>query len=354
VPLTIVASTGRCGSTMLSRILQMHPDVLSISEFWNTFLDHGASVLAYDIPTRDITGEEYWHRISVCDPYFDGLNAAGLNEYPPGGRFDPATGVPRICRVLELLAGDSGAIYDKLATSVPSWPLRQMADHCRALFDELAIMLGRRVIVERTGGVLRLVPVLREQFPEARWVFLHRDGPDTALSMSHYPAYRLFVMKMILEVISSPSAADIPMPPEIRTAKPEDLKELIEPPFDVDRFLSYPIPLSLFGWLWSSLTRTGASGLLDVPHDRLMTLRYECLLKDSHAELARLASFLGVPAEKHWLDEAKKFTDPGRVGGAVTKLHPGALAELRASCVSGKRAYELLESQQAAATNASP
>jgi hypothetical protein len=72
-----------------------------------------------------------------------------------------------------------------------------------------------------------------------------------------------------------------------------------------------------------------------------------------HAELVRLASFLGVPAEKHWLDEAKKFTDPEGVSRAVTKLHPFALAEVRTSCVSGKRAYEHLKSQHAAATNAS-
>ena len=34
--LTFVIGTGRCGSTMLSAILQAHPDALSMSEFFGT------------------------------------------------------------------------------------------------------------------------------------------------------------------------------------------------------------------------------------------------------------------------------------------------------------------------------
>ena len=34
--LTFVVGTGRCGSTLLSRLLREHPDVLSMSEFFST------------------------------------------------------------------------------------------------------------------------------------------------------------------------------------------------------------------------------------------------------------------------------------------------------------------------------
>lgn len=122
------------------------------------------------------------------------------------------------------------------------------------------------------------------------------------------------------------------MPRKIRTARPEVFKGLIEPPFNVDRLMSCPIPLSIFGWFWSSTMRVGASGLLDVPHDRLMTLRYECLLKELHAELARLASFLGVPAEKHWLDEAKKFTGPRHPAEECPGFARAPSRSLRAFC----------------------
>ena len=38
--LTFVVGTGRCGSTLLSRLLREHPDVLSMSEFFSTLLEH--------------------------------------------------------------------------------------------------------------------------------------------------------------------------------------------------------------------------------------------------------------------------------------------------------------------------
>ena len=37
--LTFVVGTGRCGSTLLSRLLREHPDVLSMSEFFSTLLE---------------------------------------------------------------------------------------------------------------------------------------------------------------------------------------------------------------------------------------------------------------------------------------------------------------------------
>ena len=41
--LTFVVGTGRCGSTLLSRLLREHPDVLSMSEFFSTLRIAAAS-----------------------------------------------------------------------------------------------------------------------------------------------------------------------------------------------------------------------------------------------------------------------------------------------------------------------
>jgi hypothetical protein len=346
--LTIVIGTGRCGSTMLSRMLSMHPEVLSLSEFWNVL-----RTSADELPTHVMGGEEFWQRITKPDPYTDGMELAGIPHdeflYPADRRFDPASGVPAICRVLAALGDDPDGLYDRLALAVPRWPRRPMADHCRALFAELAAILGRSVVVERTGGDLTLVSVLQRQFPEARFVFLHRNGPDSALSMSRHPSYRLAALQMLAAAAGQPATPQLPLPEEIRRARPEDFEGLVAPPFDKQRFGSFPVPLAIFGWMWAGGTRAGTSDIRALPHDCWVPLRYEQLLSNPRAELSRLANFIGITAEQQWLDRTSEFVDAGRTGGSGSRLHPGALAELRASCASGTRAFDLLESEYASA-----
>ncbi|MGD0063687.1 MAG: sulfotransferase [Streptosporangiaceae bacterium] len=344
--LIIVVGTGRCGSTMLTRLLRMHPEVLSIGEFWNCFLDNDGC-----IPTHEMSGEEFWQRLTKPASSYDSLVRAGIktDDYlePFPSRFDYVTGMPPLCRVLARLTGGSpDPLYDELAPEVSAWPRRSAAEHCRALFADLAARLGRRVIVERSGGSLSQLELLAEMFPEARFVFLHRNGPDAVLSMSRYPTFRLSALRGLAEVVAVATPEELePFPAEIKTARPEDFKGLTEPPFDQARFLAFPIPLPFFGWLWSKTTRTGTIEIRRVPPDRWMTLRYEQLLKDPRAELAQLASFIGVPADQQWLDSACKNVDSGRSGSAASHLHPGDLAPLRAACAAGARAFDVLESE---------
>jgi hypothetical protein len=348
VPLTIVVGTSRCGSTMLSKILGKHPEVLSLSEFWNCFMDSEGS-----IPDHDMSGAEFWQRITNVESSYDHLVRAGIKQDDDLGsyqsRFNYATGVPPLCRVLAVLTGEGpDLLYDQLAPQVSAWPTRSTADHCRALFGDLAARLGRTVIVERTGGSISYLEQLREMFPEARFVFLHRSGPDTALSMSRYPTLRLAAIRLIAEAVGSSASGLEMFPAEVREASPEYFNGLIEPPFDKERFLAFPVPLAFFGWFWSYMTRNGTAEIRKVRRDRWVTLRYEPLLTDTRSELTALAGFMGVRADPQWLDWTCKFVVTGRSGSAAAQLHPGDLAPLRAACAAGERAFDLVESEPAA------
>jgi hypothetical protein len=334
---------------MLSHMLNLHPQVLSLSEFWNLFPDRDIN--------SSVTGEEFWRIITRPDPIADGIIMAGipLEEYfyPYGrARFDPATGVPSICRVLAAVSHDPDTLYDKLAGQVPSWPRQLIAGHCRVLFGELATMLGRQVIVERTGAAVAMLPQLRRQFPDARFIFLHRDGPDCALSMSRHPLFFIDAMNSVADLLSNPSPPETPSEEALfekvrAIASPADLRSLSTPPFDAERMLTCPIPVAYFGWLWSVWTRTGTSTIRMVRREEWVTLRYEQLLKDTRSELSRLADFLEIPAERQWLDEVCDLVDPRRLGKAAARLDHGELTALQAVCAAGTRAFDLLESEQA-------
>lgn len=347
-PLAIVLGTSRCGSTMLSHFLDGHPDVLSLNEFWNCFLDREET-----LPVHDMSGEEYWWRITEPAPGYDDLIRVGIKKdervAPFTSRFNYATGMPPICRVLAYHTGGSpDPLYDRLAPVVSAWPWRRMAEHSRALFNELSVMLGRPVVVERTGGSLGQVTFLLEAFSDAKFIFLHRDGADCALSMSRYPTLRWKAIQT-LAVLASNSSPDMDklLPPEIRRTTPEEFERLISPPFDPVRFMNFPIPIAFFGGLWSKLTRAGTREIRQIPRDRRMTLRYENLLTNTREEMSRLADFLEVPPYGQWLDFTCKDANPSRVGSAKAQLDPSELAQLQAFCSPGTRAFDLLEAEHA-------
>jgi hypothetical protein len=342
-PLVIIVGTGRCGSTLLTRLFQENPEILSLDEFWNVFLYDGY------IPVREMTGKEFWQIISKADSGIDEIALAGMGPSDPypanSGRFNHITGIPAICRVLGSLSDDPDTLYDRLAPEVVGWPKRRMAEHCEALFDKLAVTLNRHVIVERSGGSLHFLPMFREEFPKARFVYLHRDGPDCALSMSRHFAFRLAAFRGLADAVTS-GRPGFPLPQELKGATAADFDGLTSPPFDKKRFFEYPIPLSFFAHVWSELTRSGVREIRKVPKDKWMILRYEDLLSEPRVELGRLLGFIGVAPRQQWLNDACDLIDSTHAGKALSELDPTALAELQVVCKPGTEAFDLLRSER--------
>src|SRR2546421_6520953 len=77
VELTFVVGTGRCGSTLLSRLLREHPDVLSMSEFFSTLRIAAASGPA-GFPTGDMDGAQLWQLLVRPFPMLDAMISDGL------------------------------------------------------------------------------------------------------------------------------------------------------------------------------------------------------------------------------------------------------------------------------------
>jgi hypothetical protein len=149
-----------------------------------------------------ISAAAFWKALSAPHPVFDALvrGGAAMPEflYPQlaGTRFSAGSGgIPAVCMtVLPHLSGDPDLVLDELAAEVPSWPDQPAAQHCTRLFAWLAARFGGTVAVERSGFSLGSIPWLRRHFPGARFVHLHRNGPDSAVSMSRHAGFRLLLV----------------------------------------------------------------------------------------------------------------------------------------------------------------
>lgn len=338
--LTFIVGTGRSGSSALSRIVNAHPDILSLNELF-------ASLGPDALPSGPVTGERFRRILTDPNPVFDTLTRSGvpLPEFlyirRPGRYAADTTGIPALSlMVLPHLTDDPDGLLDLLVQEVEGWPGRPVADHYAALFDLLCARFGRTAVIERSGYSLGSVPRLNATFPTARFVHLFRDGPDCALSMSRHPGYRaIALLRHILERCHVTSMEEL-TPDHLREL-PADLAPLLGDRYDGQRLImEREMPVTGFGALWSELVSEGVEALEQVPAERRMTLAYEDLLAAPERELARLAEFAGVEARTDWLTVGRASLDAGRRGAAL-RLPATELSALRESCAPGARALGL-------------
>ncbi len=189
-----VISTGRSGSTMLSTMLHENRRLLSGSEFMAAF---GATNRYPDGP---MDSAELVRRVSAVGA-LGRLMAQRSIAYKETtydssrGRYQSRLNMPTILRAaLPLLAADDpDALFDELAAWAAAQPTRSVGDQYRALLAWFCERLGRDAWVERSGASIRYLGETFDVFPEARYLHLHRDGPESALSMTEHAWFVLAV-----------------------------------------------------------------------------------------------------------------------------------------------------------------
>ena len=326
----LVLSTGRCGSTMLSDVLNTHPEVLSLSEF---FASLGMKALA----RKRLSGEAMWRICCRHSPGLQAMLAGGKDRilYPfdsPQARFSPRNVPSILCTTLPHLTPDYEDLFNELAPLVRGRPSEKLADQYLFLFDWLCGRFGRRVWVERSGGSLLLGHRLVSLFPEARVVHIYRDGRDTAISMSQHRGFKVGLAlmqklrRMGVNLFDNPTRMPSPML-ALFLLRFINLEKMMQREFDLEDY----------GEMWSQMILSGTAYLSSLPSDRVLALRYEDVLERPRQKLRELMEFIDPDlADDIWLDEAARIPRPNPP--KYVTLEPQARSRLTQACAPGLEA----------------
>ena len=140
-----VIGPARCGSTLVSDILNLHHDILSISEF---IASNGLDSLL----RGKVTGASYWNRLSKASPILRMMITPETmpNEFlyrSDTGRF-PIHNVPPILKMtLPHLSNNPDNLFDSLSNTIPNQPKQSTQAHHAMFFQTGLIGLSLYLMV---------------------------------------------------------------------------------------------------------------------------------------------------------------------------------------------------------------
>jgi putative sulfotransferase len=309
-----VVGTGRCGSTLLSLMLAEHRDVVSLHEFF-TGLDWSRR-----FADGVVTGDELADLIGAEQPVTTAVLARGHTsdeiQYPFGSakaRHTIGDPVPWLSiTMLSRLTDDPDEWYDEMKTFARSRPPSTMASHYLAVFEWATARAGGVRWIERSGSSIDYLGDLARVFPEARFVHIHRDGHEAALSIREHPFFRLGV------------AVFMDLFPD--TADPEAA---------VSEVIDTAPPCWAVGRYWSDQVLRGFSALPALDRSQFLQIRFEEVVTSPASALARIAEFFELDDDPDFLARGSALVrgvPPARFG----LLAPDDQNELREACRPGQ------------------
>ncbi len=318
-----VVGTGRCGSTLLSRLLHQSPEMASLCEYFNG-LD-GARRFA----AEPITGAAFWELIAQPHPFVTIVVSRGYKVeeivYPydrPGVRARRDDHLPWIqVSMLPRLTDDPDRLFDQAHEFVLAQPVRQPRNHHVALFDWLATTCGKRVWNERSGSSIDYLGDLRDNYPDARFLHIHRAGEEAALSMREHAAFRLaisLVYRVYPELDAAAAFAHSTPPTD---GSPDPFAPILE---------GRP-PVEYFGRFWSDQLMRGYRAIAGLDRSQYAEVRFEDLVARPHETLRWIAEFFEIdPAAGGWIERAAALVRgvPPARGGELPAADRARLAEI--------------------------
>jgi hypothetical protein len=196
-----------------------------------------------------------------------------------------------------------------------TWPENRAARVFRWSYRLLLLAAGDggRRFVEKNPENCFVVPFLARAFPDARFVQIIRDGRDVAVSHAEKP----WLSARSAGTGRRGRGGQAWGPWARWWVEPERAEEF-----------AAASDLTRTAWSWRRFTDSARTALAQLPADRVLTLRYEDVVRQPREAAETIAEFFGHATAPESLRAALATADPGSIGRWRNALDVDGLADV--------------------------
>ena len=329
-----IVGTGRCGSTLMSNLINLHPDILSLSEVFVSFANEG-------FVRHNLDGDGLWRLLTNTAPILrqvinpDRSPVEFTYEFTPDSPWTIKDLPACLFMTLPHFSKDPDALYRKMEPVIRARPKAPLGEQYRFWFDWMTKEDGKKMWIERSGNSITMVESLQRHFPGAKFVHIHRDGRETAMSIRNFMPLRMFLhtwtnlRRFGIDLLKPPFRySDSRL---IATFSRQFISLL-----PVERYLDTVPEAAAAGRFWSAMIQQGLKELSAVPQENVHTMTYTDLVERPCDTLEKFINFAAPDMDNEaWLDEASKI--PKKSAPKWQELPAAELAELEEACAVGAK-----------------
>ncbi|MEO0882863.1 MAG: sulfotransferase [Pseudomonadota bacterium] len=329
-----IVGTGRCGSTLMSNLINLHPDILSLSEVFVSFSTEG-------FVHREMDGAGFWRHLNKASPVL--RKAINPTRSPVEFTYEFAQDSPwtmetlPACLYMTLphLSREPDALYREMEPHIKGRPRASMAAQYQFWFDWLKDRHDKKVWMERSGNSITMVKQINRLWPDAKFVHIHRDGREVAMSIRNFMPLRVFLhtwqrLKLIgVDLLKTPFRYS-------DSLLVNSFAPVISSIMPTERFLdTEPSPIET-GRFWSAMIEQGLKDLSAIDPARIHTMTYTDLVEQPRETLSDFLDFAAPDLPKEpWLDHAA--TLPRKNEAKWKALPQEEIKALEVACAPGMK-----------------
>lgn len=216
-------------------------------------------------------------------------------------------------------------------------------------FSDIRKQYGADIIVEKTCANSLRVPFVDAVLPDAKYIFIYRDGIDATGSAKERWTAKLDI-PYILEKVRFVPKVDLPYyalryfwARVYRFISREKRLAFWGPALDnMQEILQKHTLNEVCALQWQRCVDQSESALCAMPSDKVVRVRYEDFVRQPEQELGRILKFIGKDVAPEKISEAVKGVSPRSLGKGRKALGEQEVANLEALVGETLKRYDYL------------